>query len=100
MKMKSQFPADAPWPVLDWDRATGEVVYAPGAIEAMADWIGIPIENITEELIGDITVRWYLSRRVQGHAPCPIMEQLLAVVCCQREAHRRGGFATHDVGRA
>jgi len=77
-------PADAPWPVVGRDPATGGVLLAPGFLEAVAEASDLALDDegtgrprLTEDMVSEILIHWYVVRREAGEPACPVMDALI-----------------------
>ena len=77
-------PADAPWPVVGRDPTTGGVLLAPGFFEAVAEASDLALGDedtggprLTEDMVSEILIHWYVVRREAGEPACPVMDALI-----------------------
>ena len=83
-QIKLAIPAGTPWPVEGLDPKTGAVVLAPGFLEAVAQASGLALGDdgtgrprLTEDMVSELLLRWYIARRKLGEPECPVMDALI-----------------------
>lgn len=83
-QIKLAIPADTPWPIEGRDPRTGAVVLAPGFLEAVAEASGLALgadgtgqPRLTEDMVSELLLQWYIARREIGEPECPVMETLI-----------------------
>jgi len=88
-QIKLAIPAGTRWPVKCRDPKTGEVVLAPGFLEIVAQASGLALGDdgtgrprLSEDMVSELLLQWYIARREIGEPECPVVETLI------REARR------------
>lgn len=87
-KMHIVIPGTIDWPVIERDPKTGDLLFPPGFLEAIADanklslpWHGDKnLPPFTEDMVSEIITKWYFARLDGGYPHDPVLDQLLREV--------------------
>lgn len=73
-EFKIEVPAGTPFPEVA-RKANGNLVYDIDAVKAVVAASGIPWEVVTQDMIEDLLLGWYMS--IRNERPNPVMEAII-----------------------
>lgn len=73
-EFKIEVPTGTPFPEVS-RKANGNLVYDIDAVKAVVAASGIPWEVVTQDMIEDLLLGWYMS--IRDERPNPVMEAII-----------------------